>query len=97
MITVTSQQSTLDLALQYCGSLEAAFDLALLNNVSITDDLSGGQQLDVPAALSKDVTKYYAVNDIRPATAITIEAINEIIGSGEGIGFWAIGYDFVVS
>lgn len=97
MITVTSQQSTLDLALQHCGSLEAAFDLALLNNVSITDDLLDGQKLDIPAALSKDVTNYYAVHDIRPATAITTEAINEIIGSGEGVEFWAIEYDFVVS
>ena len=97
MITVTSQQSTLDLALQHCGSLEAAFDLALLNNVSITDDLLDGQKLDIPAALSKDVTKYYAVHDIRPATAITTEAINEIICSGEGVEFWAIEYDFVVS
>lgn len=97
MITVTSQQSTLDLALQHCGSLEAAFDLALLNNVSITDDLLDGQKLDIPAALSKDVTNYYAVHDIRPATAITMEAINEIIGSGEGVEFWAIEYDFVVS
>lgn len=97
MITVTSQQSTLDLALQHCGSMEAAFDLAVLNGLSITDDLADGQQLDIPAALSKDVTNYYAVHDIRPATAITTEAINDIIGSGEGIEFWAIEYDFVVS
>lgn len=97
MITVASKQSVLDLALQYCGGLEAAFELARLNDISITDDLSVGQQLAMPAILSKDVTNYYSVNDICPATAITIDAINEIVGDGEGVEFWAIEYDFIVS
>lgn len=97
MITVTSQQSALDLALQFCGGLEAAFDLALRNDISITDDLQDGQQFEVPAIVSKDVTNYYSIHDIRPATAITTDAINEIIGTGEGVDFWGIEYDFVVS
>lgn len=97
MITVSQRQSLLDLALQYGGSMEAAMEIAAINGVSITDDLQDGQQLAMPVPQNRDVTNYYVIHDICPATSITKDAINEIIGSGEGIGYWAIGIDFVVS
>lgn len=97
MITVSQRQSLLDLALQYGGSMEAAMEIAAANGVSITDDLNDGQQLAMPVPQNKDVTNYYVIHDICPATAITQDAINEIMESGEGIGYWAIGIDFVVS
>ena len=97
MITVAPQQSMLDIALQHAGGAEAVFQLARQNNLSITDDLNVGQQLAPATILSKEVTNYYAVHNICPATAITNDTINEILGDGEGIEFWAIEYDFIVS
>lgn len=97
MITVAPQQSMLDIALQHAGGAEAVFELAGTNTISITDDLGIGQQLVATPILSKEVTNYYAVHNICPATAITNDTINEILGDGEGIEFWAIEYDFVVS
>ena len=85
MITVAPKQSLLDIALQHAGGAEAVFDLGI------------GQQLVATPILSKEVTNYYAVHNICPATAITNDTINEILGDGEGIEFWAIEYDFVVS
>ena len=97
MITVTSRQSVLDIALQHCGSLEAAFDLAQCNDISLTDDLAAGQTLTVPEPTDTAMAQYYGVNDLQPATAITQAEINDTLNIGEGIEFWAIEYDFIVS
>ena len=55
MITVTSRQSVLDIALQHCGSLEAAFDIAQSNGISLTDDLTTGQSMSVPEATDAEM------------------------------------------
>lgn len=96
MITVTSRQSVLDIALQHCGSLEAAFDIAQSNGISLTDDLTTGQSMSVPDATDAEMAQHYGVNNICPATAITQDEINAILATGEGIEFWGIEYDFIV-
>ncbi len=96
MITVTSRQGLFDVALQYCGAMEAAYDIASLNGVSLTDDLINGQQLDITAPVDKDNKQYYEANNIKPATSITTAEIYDILGEGEGIEFWRIEYDFEV-
>jgi len=67
---VLSRQSVFDLAIQQCGCIEAAFDIAQLNNISITDDLLPGQELLMPTAVDTKTATYYAINGITPATAI---------------------------
>ncbi len=96
MITVTSKQGLFDVALQHCGVMEAAYDIAMLNGVSLTDDLTNGQPLDIPASVDKGVREYYEAGGIKPATAITTAEIYEILGEGEGIEFWSIEYNFEV-
>jgi len=94
-ITVKNNQCLPDIALQAFGSAESVFDIAEANNISITEDLNAGQILKIPASsafVQRRVAEYYAVNGIIPATAITNE--NQI---AEGIGFWAIEYDFIIS
>lgn len=95
-ITVTSRQSLMDVALQHGGALDAIFDMAQANDRSLTDDLVAGDTLDVPEAQEPRVTQYYKVNNVMPATAITIAEINDILGMGEGIEFWGIEFDFIV-
>ena len=97
MITVTSRQSVLDIALQHCGSLEAAFDIAQSNGISLTDDLTTGQSMSVPEPTDTAMAQHYCVNNLQPATAITSDEINDTLNILEGVDFWGIEYDFIVS
>lgn len=96
--TITERQSLLDVALQHSGSLEAALEIAMLNEASLTDDLMAGQQVLLPEnADNSEVAAYYSVNDLHPASAISQAQILEILEQGEGIEFWGIEFDFIVS
>ena len=66
-------QTLLDLAIQSCGSAEAAFELALLNGVSITDDIEAGAEMHGRASvLDVDVLNYYEQKGICPATSVGV-------------------------
>lgn len=92
-ITVTSRQSLLDISVQHSGSLEALFDIAIANGISITDDLAPCTLLDIPRQKETSVVRYYEVNRIMPATAISID---DVEGLG-GINYMRIEYDFIIS
>ena len=89
---VLEGQSLLDIAIQCCGSAEAAYDIAVLNGLSIADDLTAGRELTIPAAVNSSVVSYYTQKGIKPSTAIT--ATTE---DSEGIDFWAIEDDFEIA
>lgn len=94
---VLARQSLFDIALHQGGSIEAIFELAGLNDLSITDNLEAGSDIVLSeTVLSKRVKEYYSTNNIFPATSITENESAETI-SQEGIGYWAIEVDFVVS
>lgn len=95
-IVVSSRQSLIDVAVQHGGDFGVAFDMAEANGLSLTDDLETGVELVAPPVVNARVVQHYAVNDIQPATAITQEEINAILATGEGIGYWEIGYDFII-
>lgn len=89
-IIVQPGQQLPDIALQHCGALEAMADVALLNSLSLTADLVAGAVLTVPDAMDKRVVKYLADGGPVPATG-------ELVTIGEGIGYWAIEIDFILS
>jgi len=93
---VKEKQSIFDIALIGCGSAESAFALALANDISITDDLTAGEDLQLTDVVNKSIVDYYTQKGIVPATALTAENITDTI-QGEGIEFWAIEYDFIIS
>jgi len=66
---VIQGQSIFDIAVQELGSIEGAFELAMLNGISVTDELIPGQELILPIVLNKDIINYYANKGIKPATA----------------------------
>jgi hypothetical protein len=67
-ITPLPGQSIFDIALMTYGIAEAAYDIALANDIDITDDVEG-KLLDIPNGVkNKKVTEYYAINSITPAT-----------------------------
>lgn len=73
MITVQNNQSVFDLAVRYCGTAAAAFDLAELNGISVTDRLTPGNELEIPeknyGRYEADVTAYFEREKHQPATA----------------------------
>ena len=102
-IKVLNSQSLFDLAIQYAGAPEAAFDIAIENELSLTGELTTGQILAHESAKggkhesakggkheSANVAEYYANRRLFPATDITGEALEE------GIEFWYVEYDFTV-
>lgn len=69
-VTVLQGQSLQDIAVQTCGTAEADFLIAVLNGLSVTDELQAGQVLDVPVAIEKRTAAYYENRNIKPATAV---------------------------
>jgi hypothetical protein len=66
-ITRLHGQTLFDVALQYCGSAEAAFEIANLNGVAFDDDSL--MTLEVPAAANARIVEYYKNNNVQPSTA----------------------------
>jgi hypothetical protein len=86
-------QSFIDKVLETTGSTENAFEMALLNGISLTDNVAIGQELQVSSTTRKGVVRLFNSKK-RPASAI----IN-IVGADEendGIGYMAIENNFIV-
>lgn len=96
---ILNRQSLLDMVIQECGSLDSIFSLAERNNMAITDDLPAGKELEyaLEDITQKQVVISLANRGIQPATAIS----SELLANGEllleGVEFWGIEYDFIVS
>lgn len=96
-ITVLHNQSLLDIAIMYTGSVLSAFDISVANNMALTDDLVLGTVLIIPESLDKDmdVYNYLRSKQAQPATAITIRPGTE--PELEGVGYWAIEKNFKIN
>ena len=77
-IKVKDNQSLLDIAIQTAGSAEAAFALALVNDMAMSDDLTAGQELATVDVVDRDIYNYYTNKKLTPATAITATQQEEI-------------------
>lgn len=78
-VTVLSNQTLTDIAIQVYGSAEGVFLLAQENGISVTDELTPGQLLVYSAHLpiDKKIVQYYTVGGICPATSA-----GELLGEG---------------
>lgn len=94
--TVQQGQCLMDIAIERCGSATALFDLALLNGLSITEDVSIGFELLLPPVVNVGIAKYFADKQIIPATGERNKKQLEIL-EPQGIGHWRIGINFKVS
>ncbi len=90
--TVLDRQSIFDIAVQECGSNETAFEIALLNNKSVVDDLVTGEELTLPEQTQKRIAEHFAYNHLTPATALGMEDIGY-----DGINYMGIEFDFMVN
>lgn len=91
--TVRAQQTLLDIAAQQCGQLDSLFDVAAANNMGITDELVAGQLVNAPDPVVVDIAAFFKRYGIYPASGVT-NIDNALPG---GIGYMAVGFDFIVS
>lgn len=89
------KQSLLDVAIQQCGAATAAFELAVLNGLSVSNELAPGQLVNSDTVADASVADYYRNRNLKPATALT-DADKDVINMPEGISYWGINVDFVV-
>ncbi len=68
--STSENQSFLDVAIQKSGSILAAFDLAVKNGLSVTDDLQPGQELELVDVNNSDLAEYWWRKKTVPATGV---------------------------
>ena len=95
-IKINEGQTILDIAIQHCGDVELAYDLAVANGLNFSDDLIIGNEMvvfDVALEKKKVVEVFNNPNNILVPASRKDDANVAL----EGIGYWAIGVDLVVS
>ncbi|MEG2276684.1 MAG: hypothetical protein RSA53_05545 [Odoribacter sp.] len=90
---VKDRQTLIDVAIICFGGIENLIALAEKNNVSITSELTAGYVIEMGGIEIQDrqVVRQYNYNDIVPATGISTDEILE------GIEFWGIEIDYIIS
>lgn len=70
MQTIKNNQSLFDIALQEYGDVRTVFDLALFNDISCTDILFTGMDVELPISefINKKTKDYYTREHIELAT-----------------------------
>lgn len=93
--TIIDRQNLFDIALQETGSIDTVFAIAVANGINITDEIPPGTELVIPEVEGNaDVYRYYRANNLRPASGSIQATEIEIL---EGIDYWYIEMDFIVS
>ena len=68
-VRVHSGQSLWDIAVQPCGTADAALEIAALNGLPPTSQPKTSEQLIVPDVENKKVVRYYEEHGLVPASA----------------------------
>lgn len=93
--TVLSNQSLLDIAIQHTGNIKTLFDLALQNNLSITQELKPSTVLVIGTNnAGKEIADYLRRTNEQPATGLSKTQIENL--EPQGIGYMTIGFDFII-
>ena len=94
-VKVLYGQTWLDLAVQETGDATRAMEMAILNDVSMTDSLTAGESVLAPDPErgKKSVVLLFTDKANAPASE---DIVGEMKSNGEGIEYWAIEKDFVV-
>ena len=73
-ITIKENQSLLDIACQTIGTAEAVFAFAMLNGLSITEDVFSNDVFEVPNASIKknEISGYFSEKNIELATGFPL-------------------------
>lgn len=88
MAVIKKHQNTTDLVAQHYGTMESLFDMAVANDISITEDVQPGDEITT-APVEKNVTNYYTQTGLDIASAPLEPDVNYPKPNG-GIGFMKI-------
>lgn len=91
MLHIKQNQNLLDMTVQYTGELSNLFLLAQLNGLSITADLTPGNNLNEVPVTDKRVSNLFAKIEYDCTTFLRPD-LNK-----RGIGYMKIGTSFIVS
>ncbi len=91
---VYSGQSFINKVIECTGSIENVFAMALLNGVSITDEIVVGSKLKITPITSHFIVGFFDENN-KPANNIT-NLNYELLETDEGIGAMIIEDTFIV-
>lgn len=89
------RQSVIDVAIQTSGSVEAAFALSAKNDISISEAIAPGMELETVEPADKLVLSRHEARQVQPATEVSPRDL-ELVPYG-GINFMGIEIDFIVS
>ena len=95
-IVALNNQTLLDIAIQEYGTVEAVFELALANDISVHAEMQVGMKYDIPNSTKNiEILNYYQKQQIKPSTDITKQNEADLIQL-DGIGYMAIGSTFII-
>jgi hypothetical protein len=79
-VTALNNQTLLDIAIQTTGKAENLLKIAMANDLVPTEPIAPGTVLTIPdtVEMDEDIVRYYAANNIQPATALTEEIKEEL-------------------
>jgi hypothetical protein len=91
---ITSKQGQWlgDIVVREAGSIEALVEMAINNDLSITDKMTAGSPVLQSTPVNRRVMNYYNINNIHPATSMKTDG-----RSFRGIGYMAVDITFIVS
>lgn len=96
-VKTLDNQRLIDIAMQELGDVEREFELALLNGLSVNDELEAGTEIKVPdfEKTKRNVVATFTNTSLLPASAFE-DNITDPLPPG-GIGYMQIGTNFIVS
>lgn len=94
-VEVKNGQTLLDIAVQELGDASRFNEIATLNDLEFSDDLTVGSLILVPESDidKREIVKIFTNKALTPSS--DKGDLSEVIQ--EGIEFWSIEYDFIVS
>jgi hypothetical protein len=99
MVIVQQGQTIVDIAIQHCGKFEAIVDIVKANGIEdYTQNIAAGSYLQTPQPLADEqpLVAYLQNKNIVPSSNIS-EAQQQQQQQEQGINYWAIEEDFVIS
>ncbi len=92
-VVALHNQTLLDISIQHTGTVENCFKIAVANGLSVSDEITPGQELKIPSdvKIDKEILNYYKAKELQPATK------GKEISQQGGIGYMQIGSTFKVS
>lgn len=91
---INQGQSIFDKAIEMTGSVENAFELAILNGLSITEDLVKGDELMQISVSNKEVVSFF--EDTKSSNGLKVESEEMINDDNFVIGSMMIKNTFIV-